>query len=144
MTSLKTLSDVNVWLALAFGQHPQHASANVWFGMQQNASAGFCRLTQMNLLRLLTQRVVMGTAVLTQHEAWHVYDRLQQDERVLYSNEPISLDEIFRRTSDREEISAKRWADDYLLAFAEAAGLTLVTFDGALAARVPSSILLRP
>ena len=144
MTSLKTLPDVNVWLALAFGQHPQHASANAWFGLQQNVSACFCRSTQMSLLRLLTQRAALGTAVLTQHDAWHVYDRLQQDERVLFTNEPISLDEIFRRISDRNEISAKRWADDYLLAFAEAADLAFVTFDSALAARVPSSILLRP
>ncbi len=98
----------------------------------------------MSLLRLLTQRAALGTAVLTQHVAWHVYDLLQQDERVLFANEPISFDEIFRRISDRNEISAKRWADDYLLAFAEAANLTLVTFDSALAARVPSSILLRP
>jgi hypothetical protein len=34
------------------------------------------------------------------------------------------------------------WADAYLLAFAEAAGLTLVTFDGALASRSKTALIL--
>ena len=98
----------------------------------------------MSLLRLLTQRAALGTAVMTQSEAWLVYDRLQQDARVLFADEAPGLDAIFRHTSARAEISSKRWADDYLLAFAEAADLTLITFDRALAARAHSKVLLTP
>jgi hypothetical protein len=55
----------------------------------------------------------------------------------------ILLAAAFELLSDRGEVSPKRWQDDYLAAFAQAAGLTLVTFDQTLARRVFPSILLR-
>ncbi len=55
-----------------------------------------------------------------------------------------NLDTTFRRLSTRDEVSPKRWTDDYLAAFAEAGSLTLVTFDRALAVRSPTSLLLMP
>ncbi|MGD0630084.1 MAG: hypothetical protein ABR987_12055 [Terracidiphilus sp.] len=46
------------------------------------------------------------------------------------------------RTSD-EVVAPKMWMDAYLSALAEAAGLTLVTFDRALASRANDVVLLR-
>jgi hypothetical protein len=50
-------------------------------------------------------------------------------------------DELRRRTS-QAIVAPKLWADAYLAAFAEAAGLTLVTFDRALAGKVKGAVLL--
>ena len=86
----------------------------------------------------------MKEDVLTQREALTVYERLLQDDRTAFHHEPRGLDEAFRRLCSRDEVSPKRWADDYLAAFALSGNLTLITFDSALAARVPPSILLRP
>jgi len=38
------------------------------------------------------------------------------------------LEKMFRRISKQARPAAKDWADSYVLAFAEAAGLSLVTF----------------
>lgn len=86
----------------------------------------------------------MGAGVLTQRECWAAYDLVLTDDRISLLSEPRGLALRFHNVSDRDEISPKRWADDYILAFAEAANLTLVTFDRALAARASISILLRP
>ena len=41
-----------------------------------------------------------------------------------------------------DSVSPKMWMDAYLAAFAETAGLTLVTFDRALAGKVKGAMLL--
>jgi len=86
----------------------------------------------------------MSGSPCTQREAWSVVDRLLADPKILFLEEPGRLDETLRRISNRDEVSPQRWTDDYLAAFAEASNLKLVTFDRALAGRVPSSILLTP
>ena len=84
----------------------------------------------------------MREDVLTQAQAWNAYDTFVQVSGVRLTEEPMGIDESFRRLTDREETSTKQWADAYLAAFAEAADLTLVTFDRALAATVEGAILL--
>jgi predicted nucleic acid-binding protein len=56
--------------------------------------------------------------------------------------EPPSLDPLFRARTSSNEMATKQWADGYLAAFAEAAQLTLVTFDRALAGKAKGSVLL--
>jgi predicted nucleic acid-binding protein len=84
----------------------------------------------------------MRDDVLTQALAWSVYDAFLEISGAQLVDEPIGIDPQFRRLSDRDEVSTKQWADAYLAAFAETAGLTLVTFDRALAGKVKSAILL--
>ena len=48
------LADANVWLAVVFSDHLHHPQAKTWFEVQGDASCGFCRVTQMALLRHLT------------------------------------------------------------------------------------------
>lgn len=142
-TSTFLFPDVNVWLALAHEIHPHHKIAARW---EKSLSGGdvlcFCRFTQLGLLRLLTNSVAMREDVLTQAQAWNAYDTFVQVSGVRLTEEPMGIDESFRRLTDREETSTKQWADAYLAAFAEAADLTLVTFDRALAATVEGAILL--
>lgn len=85
-----------------------------------------------------------GRNTLTQQQAWNVYENLISQPFVSFRDEPRELDTYFRRTSGRDEASPKRWTDDYLAAFADASGLVLITFDRALAARVPAALLLTP
>lgn len=141
MTSM--LPDVNVWLALSYDLHPHHEVTKRWFATVGRDSLFFCRVTQLGLLRLLTNRMVVGSGVLNQRGAWQAYGQLLADRRIGFMKEPAGLDEVFRRRSDREEVSLKRWTDDYLAAFAESAGVRLVTLDQALAERASDSVLLR-
>jgi uncharacterized protein len=67
-----------------------------------------------------------------QQEARKAYDRWLQDERIAFLEEPAKLEPEFRALSRSPQASPKQWADSYLLAFAAAAGLRLVTFDQAL------------
>jgi len=136
--------DVNVWLALAHEIHPHHTAAATWERtLPADAILGFCRFTQLGLLRLLTNPAAMQADVLTQAQAWQAYDALLLPGTTRMLEEPRGMEAIFRRRTAREEVSTKQWADAYLAAFAEAASLTLVTFDRALAAQGNGAILLR-
>jgi predicted nucleic acid-binding protein len=84
----------------------------------------------------------MGPDVRSLKGAWEVWDRIALDERIGFAREPDDLDGTFRKHSRSVTISPKVWADAYLLAFAETANLTLVTFDRALARRSSRSIFI--
>jgi predicted nucleic acid-binding protein len=56
-----SLPDVNIWIALAAEGHVHHVPARE-FTSQPDGSVAFCRITQMGLLRLLTNSNVMGRA----------------------------------------------------------------------------------
>jgi predicted nucleic acid-binding protein len=57
--------------------------------------------------------------------------------------EPAGIDPLFRQFTGGNQASTKLWADAYLAAFAQAANLTLVTFDRALAGRLRGAVLLQ-
>ncbi len=67
--------------------------------------------------------------------AWKLLDQIQSDDRIELLAEPNGLDHEFRRRSNLASRSPKVWADAYLLAFAAAGGLKLVTFDRVLKTR---------
>ena len=137
--------DVNVWLALTWEGHERHEVARMWFqGLDATDRLGFCRFTQISLLRLLTTRVVMSDDTMTQAEAWSAYDRWFYDDRVLFLNEPPSVETGFRAMSDRSHPDPKLWADAYLAAFANSEEMRLVTFDRALVDSVDHPFLLQP
>ena len=76
--------DSNLWLALCFGGHVHHELVVAWFDSLGNGEAGFCRITQMVLLRHLTNSVIMGPAMLNQRRAWACFDQLFTDDRVTF------------------------------------------------------------
>lgn len=142
-TSTSLFPDVNVWLALAHEIHPHHPQATEWNqALTGDTVLLFCRFTQLGLLRLLTNPSAMGPDVLTQRNAWSVYDAFIATNRARFIEEPDGIDPLFRQHTDRDEVSSKQWADAYLAAFAEAADLRLVTFDRALAGKTNGSVLL--
>jgi toxin-antitoxin system PIN domain toxin len=135
--------DVNVWFALTHRIHPHHNAAHQWGeSLASDSVVCFCRFTQLGLLRLLTNRSAMGDDVLTQSQAWGAFDALLANSANQLVEEPRGIDALFRKHTDRDEASTKQWADGYLTAFAQAAGIQLVTFDRALAGKAKSSVLL--
>ena len=107
------------------------------------STRAFCRFTQLGLLRPLTAGAVMGEDVLSQAEAWAIYDRWLADDRVSFVEEPAGLERRFRSLTRRRMAEPKTWADAYLAAFAEISQFTLVTFDRGLRGRVRPLILWR-
>lgn len=135
--------DVNVWLALNHTIHTHNCAATAWFSdLSQQTTLVFCRQTQLGLFRLLTTGSVMGEDALTQRQCWMLYTKWIEGGRAELWGEPIGLEGTFQRGSVTDERSPKRWSDAYLAAFAETAGLTLVTFDQALAGKVKGAVLL--
>ncbi|MGA3133158.1 MAG: TA system VapC family ribonuclease toxin [Terracidiphilus sp.] len=126
--------DLNVWLALASVEHVHSALARSWWKSGEGSIA-FCRLTQMGFLRLMTTAAVMDSKPLTIAEAWRVYDRMYDDDRVTFVAEPADVEKRFREKAVGRTASPKIWANAWLLAMAEEAGGVLVTFDKALAGR---------
>lgn len=84
----------------------------------------------------------MGVDVLSQAEAWRIYDGWLGDDRILLLDEPPLMEASFRAFSQQKRPSPKDWADAYLAAFAAIAGLRLATFDQAFRARCPDLVLL--
>src|SRR5258708_14273792 len=138
--------DINVWLALSYERHIHNPIAERWFKqLHVTARLCFCRLTQIGLLRLLTTEAVMGSYdVLSQTAAWSVYDRWMEDDRILFVEEPSSIELSFRALSEHPRPAPNDWTDSYLTAFAIVGGLRLVSFDRALRAKSQDLILLEP
>jgi toxin-antitoxin system PIN domain toxin len=126
--------DVNVWLALSAPEHPHNRLARSWW-RQHDGLIAFVRPSQLGFLRLITTAAAMDGKPLSIDEAWRVYDRFYDDDRVTFSSEPADVERRFREIAVGSTASPKVWADAWLLAVAEAAGGVLVTFDKALAAR---------
>lgn len=136
------LPDANVWLALASRRHAMAERGAAWVAAVEAGPIGFCRITQIGLLRLLTNRAVMGSEVLNQTEAWRVYDRICTDSRILFLPEPDGVGHVWRRLSSGRFAAANQWTDAYLLAFARRLEATLVTFDRAIARAAGAGALL--
>ncbi len=136
--------DLNVWLALSVQRHIHHRTAARWLeALPGSQRLCFCRFTQLSVLRLLTTVQLMGAdEVLSQLQAWKVYDEWRADDRVLFLAEPPDLENSFRSLTQLRQAAPKDWAHSYLIAFAQAAGLQLVTFDKAMARRAFKAIQL--
>jgi toxin-antitoxin system PIN domain toxin len=128
-----SLPDVNVWVAMAAGGHVHHVPARDWFSAQPDASVALCRVTQMGLLRLLTNRSVMGQAPRTVGQAWEVFSQLRRDRRLLFLTEPDGVEPVWCEFMLQLGVGASSWTDAYLAAFARTHACMLVTFDNGFA-----------
>lgn len=88
--------DANVWLALFFSDQVHHTKALNSFADQSDESTSFCRISQMALLRHLTNTMIMGESVQSQLGVWRIYDTLLSDTRVSFVEEPGNLETSFR------------------------------------------------
>ncbi len=131
------LLDVNVWLAAAWARHRHHGVAKRWLDQEEDELA-FCRVTQMVLLRLVTNPAVTGRDVLSRRQAWDLVERLTADPRARFLSEPEGLVPLWVTFSKRDDRNHLLWADDYLAAFAQAANAELVTLDRVFRTRYPA------
>jgi toxin-antitoxin system PIN domain toxin len=137
------LPDVNVWMALHHQIHEHHEAALAWFeALDAERTLVFCRQTQMGFFRLLTTDAVMGDEALTQRQCWTLYWHWISGGKATLENEPATVGQAFEQRTMADASSPKEWMDAYLAAFAETAGIQLVTFDHALAAKVKGAVLL--
>ena len=126
------LADVNVWLATLVVEHPHHSAAIGWWRadlLPREGRIAFCRITQLGLLRLLTNEQVMGKQRKTIEEAWALYGQVLSRPAVVFAPEPEGTEAVLAEHCQLGGSSRKFWTDGYLAAFARAGGLGLVTFD---------------
>ncbi len=136
MTSF--LVDLNVWLALTISGHVLARAAQEWLSKlpKPRTRLLFCRITQLGLLRLLTNARTAGPQnVLTVADAFGVYDRWLRDPRVEFVPEPHGTELLFRDACAPFEMqpATKAIMDAYLVGFAEKERATVVTADRGLA-----------
>jgi uncharacterized protein len=142
MTSL-IFPDLNIWMALSLGAHEHSRAAWNWYrSLRGEEELVFCRMSQLGVLRLLTTQSVAKDETLSQMQAWSIYDGWIQKGGAVYMEEPFGIDTELRFYAARKTPSPREWADSYLIAFAAAASLPLVTFDKGLSQRYARSILL--
>ena len=67
------LLDAGVWLAAVWGRHAHHPATADWFD-RQAGDLVFCRVTQMSLLRLLSNPAIMGDDAVDRSQAWRAFD----------------------------------------------------------------------
>lgn len=121
--------DVNVWLALVVAEHTHARQAQNWAEQATGDWLVLNRITQMGLLRLLTNPSVMGRDALTGAESWRVADGLLERENIRFAKEPDGLEPSWRNLTPAGRVGPNFWTDAYLAAFARTTGFTLVTFD---------------
>lgn len=124
------LPDVSTWVALLAQRHIHHTVVRSWFlsSADHGEDFAFCRVTQMGLLRLLTNRHVMDVDVLDPASAWNLWDRLSREWGIPLLGEPVGMESDWRRYTDRPS-GSRFWTDAYLAAFAHAGGYRFVTLD---------------
>lgn len=132
-----TLPDVNMWLAANWARHEHHGIAKRWFDKAEDDLA-FCRVTQMGLLRLITNPAATGRDALTRRQAWDLVEHLMTDPRVRFLPEPEGLMALWMTFSKRDDHSHMLWTDDYLAAFSQAANAELMTMDRGFRTRYPA------
>jgi toxin-antitoxin system PIN domain toxin len=129
LPSSTDLLDANVWLALAAEAHAHHAHAKAYWEKEATPEIAFCRVTQLALLRHLTNKTIMGDQMLTPANAWKKLQEFQALPEVRTLAEPAGLDGCLGAFCNLGRTTPNLWTDAYLAAFAKCAGLRLVTFD---------------
>ena len=123
------LPDVSVWIDLLVPEHSCHHAALNWYESPEWDRLAFCRITQMGLLRLLTNPHVMGKRVAGPAVAWRMFDQLPRGEGIFACGEPAHLNEAWRELTFVDTGGPNFWTGAYLAAFARSTGYTVVTFD---------------
>lgn len=125
------LGDISFWLALIWDGHARHTAARRWFQTVPPGALVQCRLAELGVLRLLTNRTVMEQERLAPVEAMAKLQLLSGDVRIGFQPEPpgwrFRFESLVR--GQQEQGYSIDWTDTYLAAFAYAAGLAIVTLD---------------
>ena len=124
-----SLPDVNILLALVAEGHTHHDRARKWFRAQSNDSVAICRVTQMGLLRLLTNPKVLPSGVCSIDRATEISNEIRADRRVFFDSEPPEIETVWMAMMQHPAAKSSSWTDAYLAAFAHQRQHVMVTFD---------------
>jgi toxin-antitoxin system PIN domain toxin len=124
-----SLPDVNILLALSAEGHTHHVFARSWFAAQTDSTVAICCVTQMGLPRLVTNPKVLASGVCSIREAWNIANEIRADRRIVFAQEPASLEQAWAELMNHPTAWYTSWTDAYLAAFARERDYTLVTFD---------------
>jgi len=128
--ALRSIADVNVLLPLVVPAHPSHQAAHAWLVQQPEASVGWCVLTQLGVLRLLSNARVATTGALSPDAALAVWEQLVSLAPFCeLEHVPRSLAESLRRLAAGRQPSINLWTDAWLAALAQSHACEMVTFD---------------
>ena len=123
------LPDVNVWLALLNERHVHHSAAVQYWEGGGASRIFFCRITLLGVLRLSTNKAVMGGSPYTVEQAWQAVQGVVDLPEVGFQSEPDGIDASIRQFTSQPKFRPDDWTDAYLAALAKQASLRLVTFD---------------
>ena len=123
------LPDVNVWLALLNPQHSHHNAAKHYWEQTAAPHIAFCRITMLGLLRLSTNKLVMGGTPYTTAQAWLAYQAVIDLPEVSIAPEPPGIESAMHKHTTQPRFRNVDWTDVYLASFAQLAGLRVVSFD---------------
>lgn len=123
------LPDLNVWLALAWSGHPQHAVALAYWERQAAPRVLFCGVTALGLIRLITQEKVMGEALLSSSEASALQRRLAGQPGVSLARDEAAAWPLLHALLAGQSRASRDITDAWLVALALSQGLRLVSFD---------------
>jgi uncharacterized protein len=126
---LVDLLDASVWLPLSAPDHVHHARARRYWDEEAADELAFCRVTALALLRLLTNRRVLGDAALDGAAAWEALSTWLAVPRVTLLGEPAGVDDWLARWTHTRDLRGGDWTDAYLAALAAASGSRIVAFD---------------
>jgi toxin-antitoxin system PIN domain toxin len=128
---MRHLCDSNVFIALTVEAHSAHDAALSWLRtLVLGDTLGFCRMSEMSFLRLLTQKIAEGYKPLKNEEAVKKLKQWKALAFVEVCSEPLSMESDWLRLAGIGQPAPKRWMDAYLAVFAMRAGMRLVTLDG--------------
>lgn len=124
------LLDVSVWVPLSAPDHMHHGRARRYWEREAPEEIAFCRITELALLRHLTNPRILGDAALDGAAAWRALETWFAVPGIRRLAEPHGLDDWLARWSADLDLRGGAWTDAYLAAFAAASGCRLVAFDG--------------
>lgn len=127
---MRCIADANVLLPVLAQGHAHQAPATTWWDGCDDGDVALSPPVRMALLRLLSNRRVMGSSVLRPAQAWSVVQSLIDDPRIeLLDQVPAVHDKLWHDNVVRREPSPDLWTDAWLAALAQAHDCEIVTFD---------------
>lgn len=122
--------DVNVVFSLVNARHGHHKRVCKWMdNLEQGTQLAICRVVQMALIRLLSNKSAMRGDPLSLPEAWKLYASLIKDPSFCFLPEPARFQPCWIELCQSYGASPKVVNDAYLAAIAITLEKPLVTLD---------------
>jgi len=127
-TAMPLFLDVSVWLPLVWDGHVASEATHRWLA-SQSEDLIVCRITELAMLRHLTNPAIMGNDVYSNVEAAGFVESFLAQPDVVFRSEPAEIGNYFPRLGRDADPSRNRWTDAYLAAFSIASKIEFITYD---------------